>query len=66
MIQPNTAIDLSSFEEQDIRAIEIEAQRHGVSFDDACLRMLLEHSRQLQKRARLNPIARLFRFQSVN
>ncbi|CAN7188899.1 hypothetical protein [Acidovorax sp. LjRoot117] len=66
MSKQTTPIDLSGLSEQDLSAIESEATRRGISFDDECLRMLVEHSRQLQRRARLNPLARLFRFPSAN
>ncbi len=66
MNNKETAVDLSGLSEQDISAIESEAQRRGLSFDDACKQILRERSQELQKRARLNPIARLFRFQVVH
>lgn len=66
MIPATTAIDLTSLSDEDYSAIESEAQARGLPLDDAAKQMLREHSRNLQKRARLNPIARLFRFQSVN
>ncbi|CAN7495228.1 hypothetical protein LJR074_003410 [Acidovorax sp. LjRoot74] len=66
MTKQPTPIDLSGLSEQALSAIESEAKRRCVSFDDACLQMLVEHSRQLQRRARLNPLARLFRFPSAN
>lgn len=66
MHNKETAVDLSGLSEQDISAIESEAQRRGVAFEEACKQILLERSKELQKRGRLNPIARLFRFQVVH
>lgn len=63
MNNKETAVDLSGLSAQDISAIESEAQRLGLSFDDACKQILLQRAKELQKRGRLSPIARLFRFQ---
>lgn len=62
MTQTITPVDLSTLDAQEIDAIKKEAMRRGVTFDDACKQMLVEHSRQLQKRARLSPLARLMGF----
>lgn len=65
MNKNQTAIDLSGLSEQELSAIETEADKRGVSFDEACKQILLDRSKELQKRGRLNPIARLFRFHVV-
>jgi predicted DNA binding CopG/RHH family protein len=66
MQNKETAVDLSGLSDQDISAIESEAHRRGLSFDETCKQILRERSQELQKRGRLNPIARLFRFQVVH
>lgn len=59
-------IDLSQATDAQHEAIEREAQKFGDSFDEACLRMLLQHADTVAKKPRLNPIARLFSFRSVH
>lgn len=63
MDKKQTAVDLSGLSDQDISAIETEAKKRGLSFDEACKQILLDRSKELQKRGVLSPIARLFRFQ---
>lgn len=59
-----TPVDLTRLPEQARNAIQKRADEWGVSFDDACLRMLLEHSRALQaqrSQPRDGLLSRLFR-----
>ncbi len=60
MTHDPTPVDLSGFADAEIDAIETEALRRGISFDDCCKQLLLEHSRQLQKKARVCPLRRFF------
>jgi len=58
-----TQIDMRGFPDAERQAIQQRADEWGVSFDDACLRLLLEASRALQaQRPATLPglIARLF------
>jgi hypothetical protein len=50
-----TAVDLESLTDDEYRAIELEAIKRGVSFDEALKQMLLEVSRRVQK-ASPNPL----------
>lgn len=62
-------VDLSGAPQSEIDAIQQQADDWGVSFDDACLRMLVEHSRALQRAqapGRLSFISRLFSRGSVH
>lgn len=45
----NTAIDLDGLTDDEYRAIELEAIKRGVSFDEALKQMLLEVSRRIQR-----------------
>jgi hypothetical protein len=50
-------------------AIEAKASEWGVSFEDACVRLLVQRSRELQGQpapARLNLFTRLFRSQTAH
>ncbi len=60
MTHDTTTVDLQDLADEDIDAIEKEALRRGISFDDCCKQMLLEHSRKLQKQARECPLRRFF------
>lgn len=53
-------IDLNGFSQQDIEAIEKVANDRGLSFDDACLQLLLERSRELRADRGPGLFARLF------
>lgn len=59
-------IDLSSLTDAEYLAIDNEAKRLGISFDDAMKRAIQETSRELQARMSLNPVARLFRFSKAH
>jgi flagellar hook-basal body complex protein FliE len=60
-----TPVDLSGLSDAEYLAIENEAKERGVSFDEAFKQMIKETSQRLQKRSKLTPIARLFRFPSA-
>lgn len=57
-----TPVDLQSLPDEDYAAINNEAVRRGVSFDEVASSMLQEHAKKLRARARTGGIAQLFRF----
>ena len=59
------AISSEGFSREDIEAIQHEALKHGVSFNEACKLLIKERAKQVSK-GKLNPIARLFRFATVH
>ena len=62
------AISSEGFEPEDIEAIQHEALKHGITFNEACNRLVRERAKQVAQasKGRLNPIARLFRFATVH
>lgn len=69
MPSPEIQIDLRDFTAGQQQAIQQQADEWGVSFDDACLRLLVEHSRALkaERKAPLaSLIARLFRSRTAH
>lgn len=66
MNQKLQAVDLSGLTDAEYLAIENEAKKQGISFDEAMKFAIQQASKKLQVRARLNPVARLFRFSRVH
>lgn len=62
----DTLVDLSGLAPQEIDALEIEAKKRGLSLEDACKQLLIEHARELRKRPRLTRLGRLLRFPIAN
>lgn len=62
MTQRQIEIDLSGLTDAEYAAIESEATRLGVSFEDALKQILLNISRKLQKQAQKPAATRLFGF----
>ncbi|WP_156374696.1 hypothetical protein [Pseudorhodoferax sp. Leaf274] len=59
-------IDLHGASEQELACIEGEAQKHGISFEEASKRLLLEHFRASKRNPIAVTVAQLFRRQSVH
>ncbi len=60
--QDIACLDLRSASEQQLRAIQKRAERDGISFEDAALRMLLELADKVEQQHTKGPIARLISF----
>lgn len=56
------AVDLRGLTDEEYSAINTEAIRRGISFDELASRQLAEHARKLRARVRTGGIAQLFRF----
>lgn len=63
-----TEISLEGLTQHELAFIQRHADEWGVSFDEACKRLLLQHSRELRGRAPSRPslFARLFSRGSVH
>lgn len=66
MNQKQIHVDLSGLTDAEYLAIEDEAKKQGIPFDEAVKYAILQGSRSLRNRARLNPVARLLRFSRVH
>lgn len=66
LIKNETRVDLRDATETELRAIEEEAERTGLSFDDALKSLLRKHAQELRKQPRLSPVARLFGSREVH
>ena len=66
MTHETIEIDLSGLTDAEYIAIENEATRQGISFDDALKQAIQSVSRRLQKQAENKPSTRLFGFQNAH
>ncbi len=59
-------IDVSTLPDQVVTDVQACADQWGISFDDACLRILVHHSRDLRDQPRQGFFARLFSNREVH
>lgn len=60
------AVDLQGFSDKELSAIESEAIRRGVSFDEAVKQLLIEHARNAKAKKRETPIWKRYSFPGVH